>query len=67
MISHVGRAYDPLMERFIGQKVVVEMMEGDEAHEHVGLFKAYSADFYRITGCSVSAETVATRLSSRVT
>lgn len=45
VIGSVGRSFDPLLERFIGHKVVAEIVEGDEVHEHVGIFKAYSADF----------------------
>jgi len=45
-IGHVGHAHDPLLERFIGQKMVVEILEtNDEIHEHVGIFKNYSPDF----------------------
>lgn len=50
VIGHVGHAYDPLLERFIGQKVVFELVERDEdgeeeIHEIVGIFKNYSPDF----------------------
>lgn len=45
VIGSVGRSFDPLLERFIGHKVVAEIAEGDEVHEHVGIFKAYSAEF----------------------
>lgn len=49
MIGHVGTAHDPLLERYIGEKVVVEVLEsGDEIHEHVGIFKNYSPDFIEI-------------------
>ncbi len=47
-ISHAGTSYDPLLERFIGRKVVVEMLEGGEVHEHVGILKNYTADFLEI-------------------
>ncbi len=47
-ITHVGTGYDPLLERFIGQKMVFEVMEDDEIHEHVGVFKQYSPDFFEI-------------------
>lgn len=46
VVGSVGTTFDPLLERFIGQKVVVELIEGDESHEHVALFKNYSADFF---------------------
>jgi tetratricopeptide (TPR) repeat protein len=48
LIGHVGGAYDPLLERYIGQKVVIELQEDDEVHEHVGIFKNYSPDFLEI-------------------
>lgn len=48
LIGHVGGVFDPLLERFIGHKIVVEIMEGDEVHEHVGIFKNYSSDFIEI-------------------
>lgn len=48
LIGQVGGVFDPLMEHYIGQKVVVEVMEGSEVHEHVGIFKNYSPDFVEI-------------------
>ncbi len=47
-IGSVGSGYDPMLERFIGQKMVFEIMEEDEVHEHVGIFKQYSPDFFEI-------------------
>lgn len=48
VLTSAGGAYEPLLERQIGHHVVVEVMEGDEVHEHVGLFKEYSADFLEL-------------------
>ena len=49
VIGRVGASHDPLLERYIGEKVVIEVLEsGDEIHEHVGIFKNYSADFIEI-------------------
>ena len=49
MIGRVGYAHDPLLEKYIGQKVVIELLErDDEVHEHVGIFKNYSPDFLEI-------------------
>jgi hypothetical protein len=45
VVGRVGSSYDPLLERCIGKKVVVELIEGDEAHEHVGILKNYSPEF----------------------
>lgn len=40
--------YDPLLEQVIGQRVVIELQEGNEIHEHVGIFKNYSAHFIEV-------------------
>lgn len=44
-IGEIGRQFDPLLERYIGQRVVFEITEDNEVHEHVGVFKDYSAQF----------------------
>ncbi|MCX6031114.1 MAG: hypothetical protein NT169_17675 [Chloroflexi bacterium] len=49
VLGQVGsNVYNPLLERFIGQRVVIELQEGNEIHEHVGIFKNYSADFFEV-------------------
>lgn len=48
MLGHVGNIYDPLLERYIGHRVVIELTEDNETHEHVGIFKEYSADFVEV-------------------
>ncbi|MCO6452438.1 MAG: tetratricopeptide repeat protein [Caldilineales bacterium] len=48
LIGHAGSANDPMLEQFIGQRVVFELVEDGEVHEHVGIFKNYSADFYEV-------------------
>ncbi len=48
----VGQAgsgeHDPLLEQFIGKRVVFEIGEDQEVHEHVGIFKNYTASFFEI-------------------
>ena len=48
VIGQTGSMYDPLLEHYIGRRVVIELAEGDEVHEHVGILKNYSADFIEI-------------------
>jgi len=49
MLGQVGsNVYNPLLEQFVGQRVVIELQEGNEIHEHVGIFKNYSADFFEV-------------------
>lgn len=44
-IGQVGAEHDPILERFIGSRVVLELMEDSEVHEHVGIFQEYSGQF----------------------
>ena len=48
VLGQVGSIYDPLLERYIGSRVVVELLEDNEVHEHVGIFKNYSSDFIEL-------------------
>jgi len=48
VLSEVSSTHDPLLERQIGRQVDVEVIEGDEIHEHVGIFKEYSSDFLHL-------------------
>ena len=45
LIGYAGTEYDPLLERYVGVKVVVELTEGDTVYEHVGILRDYTADF----------------------
>ncbi len=48
VLGQVGSIYDPLLERYIGSRVVIELLEGQEVHEHVGILRNYSQDFIEI-------------------
>lgn len=48
VLTEVSSAHDPLLEKHIGQRVIVEVIEGDEVHEHAGIFKEYSATFLHL-------------------
>jgi hypothetical protein len=48
VIGYVGTSFDPLLEKFVGTRVVVEVVEDDQVHEHVGMLKEYSADFLEV-------------------
>jgi hypothetical protein len=48
LVGYVGTSYDPLLERYVGTRVVVEVTEGDVVYEHVGILKDYTADFLEI-------------------
>lgn len=48
IIGYVGTSFDPLLERYIGAKVVAEVLEGGTTREYVGILKDYSADFLEV-------------------
>jgi hypothetical protein len=48
IIGYAGTKYDPLLERYVGTKVVVEVTEGDRVYEHIGILKDYTADYLEI-------------------
>ncbi len=48
IVGYVGTSYDPLLERYVGTRVVVEVTEGDVVYEHVGILKDYTSDFFEI-------------------
>lgn len=48
LIGYAGTDYDPLLERYVGVKVVVELREEDTVYEHVGILRDYTADFLEI-------------------
>ena len=45
VLTEVSSIHDPLLERHVGRRVVVELIEGAEIHEQVGILKEYSASF----------------------
>ncbi len=48
LMGSVGTSYEPLLERYIGRRVVLEMLKGDTVVEYSGVLKDYTADFIEI-------------------
>jgi len=48
LMGSAGTSYEPLLEKYIGHKVVLEMIAGDKLCEHRGVLKDYTADFIEI-------------------
>jgi hypothetical protein len=44
----VGNAFEPILERYIGQYVVLEMRRGDALEEEYGILKEYSAQYIEL-------------------
>ena len=48
LITTMGTSYEPLLEKHIGKKVVLELMRGDKIYEYPGVLKDYTAEFIEV-------------------
>jgi hypothetical protein len=48
LMGSVGTSFEPLLERYIGRKVVLEMIKGEKVIEYCGVLKEYTAEFIEI-------------------
>jgi hypothetical protein len=48
LIGSVGTSYEPLLERYIGHKVVLEVIKGDRILECAGVLKDYTAELIEV-------------------
>lgn len=48
LMSSAHASYEPLLERYIGQKVVLEIVRAESIMECVGILKDYTAEFIEI-------------------
>ena len=48
LMGSVGTSFEPLLERYIGHKVVLEMIKDDKVLEYCGVLKDYTAEFIEI-------------------
>jgi len=52
LMGSVGTSFEPLLEQYIGHKVVLEMIKGDKVLEYCGVLKEYTAEFIEIMNVS---------------
>lgn len=48
LAGSVGTSFEPLLEKYIGHKVVLELIKGDKMLEYGGVLKEYTAEFVEI-------------------
>ena len=48
LMGSVGTSFEPLLERYIGHRVVLELLKGDKIFEYCGVLKEYTAEFVEI-------------------
>ena len=56
LIASAGTSFEPLLERYIGHKVVLEMAKGDKIFEYCGVLKEYTAEFIEIMDVNYAAK-----------
>ena len=47
-MGSVGTSFEPLLERYIGHKVVLKLIKGDKIFEYCGVLKEYTGQFVEI-------------------
>ncbi|MCF6241825.1 MAG: hypothetical protein L3J74_10840 [Bacteroidales bacterium] len=52
IIESVGSAFDPILERYIGHKVVFELIKGEQLLKYSGILKDYTANYIEILDVS---------------
>ena len=48
LVGAVGTSFEPLLEKYIGHKVVLELTRADKVFEYCGVLKDYTAEFIEI-------------------
>ncbi len=48
LMGSIGTSFEPLLERYIGNKVVLELIKGDKIFKYLGILKDYTAEFIEI-------------------
>jgi hypothetical protein len=48
IVGTVGTSYEPLLEKYIGRKVVLEIKKDDKVIEYCGVLKDYTSEFISV-------------------
>jgi hypothetical protein len=56
LMASAGTSFEPLLEKYIGHKVVLEMIKGDKILEYCGVLKEYTAEFIEIMDVNYAAQ-----------
>jgi hypothetical protein len=56
LMGSAGTSFEPLLERYIGHKVVLELIKADKILEYCGVLKEYTAEFIEIMDVNYAAK-----------
>ena len=48
LVESVGSSYDPILEKYIGHKIVFDFIKGEEVKQYSGILKNYTANYIEI-------------------
>jgi small nuclear ribonucleoprotein (snRNP)-like protein len=60
LMGSVGTSYEPLLERYIGHRVMLELIKGEKIVRYSGVLKEYTAEFIEIMDVNYAADNNAT-------
>lgn len=55
LVTSVGTSYEPLLERYIGHNVFLELIKNKEVFKYCGILKEYTADFIELMDVDYSS------------
>ncbi len=47
-MGSIGTSFEPLLERYIGHRVILELIKGDKLLKYSGVLKDYTSEFIEI-------------------
>jgi hypothetical protein len=63
LVESVGAAYDKLLERYIGRKIVFDLIKGEQVVKYTGILKDYTANYIEILDVHYAVEDKEPRLA----
>jgi len=63
IVESVGTAYDPLLEKYIGHKIVFEIIKGEKVKQYTGILKNYTANYIEILDVMYNIENLDAKLA----
>ena len=48
LVGSIGTSYEPLLEKYIGRRVILELMKGEKIFEYPGVLKEYTSEFIEL-------------------
>ncbi len=65
LIPGAGTAFEPLLEKYIGKKVIIRMLRKEKSIEYSGILKDYTTDFIEILDVEYKDKQLADIIASR--